>query len=70
MKWKVSARQFFYVDYEVEVEADDYQNAIMEAYNSPAVEITQDRIKDLSYESVDYHDASIIKLLDITLKPL
>ena len=61
MKWKVSARQFFYVDYEVEVEADDYQNAIMEAYNSPAVEITPDRIKELNYESVDYHDAQAVE---------
>lgn len=60
MKWKVSARQFFYVDYEVEVEAEDYQNAILEAYNSDAIEITPDTIKDFNYESVDYHDAEVV----------
>jgi hypothetical protein len=61
MKWKVKARQFFYVDYEVEVEADDYQNAIMEAYNSDALEITPETIRDLNYESVDYNDAEIME---------
>ena len=60
-KWKVKARQHFYVDYEVEVEAGDYQSAIMEAYDSDAIDITPDTIRDLTYGEVDYHDAEIFK---------